>query len=95
MVIISNITKKHDNICLTHSLKNVHFPRQVEISTKYNVNISITGIMFDDMWVTLMDISHISGILQLSRYCLQCLVVTTVWHTYRLHMKGTASTYEG
>jgi len=54
MVIISNITKKHDNFCLTHktcthSLKNVHFPRQVEISTRYYMNISVTGIMFDDM----------------------------------------------
>jgi hypothetical protein len=54
MVIISNITKKHDNFCLihktcTHSLKNVHFLRQVEINTRYKVNIPITGIKFDDM----------------------------------------------
>jgi len=54
MVIRSNITKKHDSFCLTHktythTLNNVHLPGEEETSTRYNMNIFITGIMFDEM----------------------------------------------
>ena len=53
MVIISNITKKYDNFCLT---QNMHTPSEKcplpqASGDKYQVHeyIFITGIMFDDM----------------------------------------------
>ena len=68
MVIINNITKKHDNFCLTQNMhtQSEKCPPPQASGDKYQVHeyISITGIMFDDMRVKLMDISRISGILQ-------------------------------
>jgi len=53
MVIISNITKKHDNFCLTQNMhtQSEKCPLPQASGDKYQVHeyISITGIMFDDM----------------------------------------------